>query len=45
MKMGRWKKNTKPEYYIDPEELKQSVIEMQSLGYPTDRFGLHLLTI
>lgn len=43
--MGRWKKNTKPEYYIDPEELKQSVIEMQELGQPTERFCLHLLTI
>lgn len=35
----------KPNYYIDPDELKQSIIEMQELGYPTDRFARHLLAI
>lgn len=33
------------EFYIDPAELKQSIIEMHELGHPTDRFARHLLTI
>ena len=42
--MGRPKKST-DNYYIDPEELRQSIIEMQELGHMTERFARHLMTI
>lgn len=41
--MGRKKKTDN--YYIDPEELRESIIEMQELGHMTERFAMHLLTI
>ena len=43
--MARHKKADKDNYYIDPEELKQSIIEMQELGHMTERFARHLMTI
>lgn len=43
--MGRKSKTDTSNYYIDPDELKESVIEMHELGYMTDRFARHLLTI
>lgn len=43
--MGRKSKGDTSNYYIDPNELKESVIEMQELGYMTERFAKHLLTI
>lgn len=43
--MARRKKADKDNYYIDPEELKQSIIEMQEIGHMTDRFARHLLLI
>ena len=42
--MGRQKKTT-DNYYIDPEELRQSIIEMHDLGHMTERFARHLMTI
>lgn len=39
------KKKTKPNYYIEPEELREAVREMHEKGQMTERFAKHLLTI
>lgn len=43
--MGRRPKAEKSAYYIDPQELRDSIVEMQSIGHMTERFAKHLLTI
>lgn len=35
----------KPNYYIDPDELKDSIVEMKEKGEMTERFAKHLLDI
>lgn len=37
--------SNKENYYIDPIELKESVVEMQSAGHMTERFARHLLLL
>ena len=35
----------KPNYYIDPDELRESIIEMKEKGEMTERFARHILAI
>ena len=43
--MGRRPKAEKDQYYIQPEELRLSVVKSQEQGSPTEEFAKFLLTI